>query len=335
MNSFFADRSRVALFVSVCLLTAFVYNFVFYKPHLHHKMPTFNNQNNNNNNNNNNQNVNKNFNNKKNETTVVKEKNVFYVDDQKKILGSTKNTLQSNSTSRFIIVTTQRSGSGWLVALLDSHPSIYSSGELFAHQHDLHASWNSTRSTIEQFYAENRNKARLTGFKFMYNQGAHKYGREFAEYAANENIRIVHLVRRNALRRQISEEANTADKHNPDTVHYSHPTNTSQLKQLLLSKPVLDSRKVARRLRADVALVFDMHHVLAHTKHYYTIYYEDLRADPRFQLRLLQRFLGVLPANLTSNLLAIHGTTPVSQLLGNPEQVRTALLDTPYQYLFD
>lgn len=249
-------------------------------------------------------------------------------------------TLQAPRTNvSFIIFTTQRSGSGWLRTMLDTHPHIYCASEILMHASDIVNVWPKVRATLDSFFADSRHKAAVIGTKIMYNQGLQQFPDEFVQYVREHNIRLVHLIRRNFLRRTISAVANRHDgEANDEGAHHAHPQNEAQVQALLSFKP--NVTVAARQCRRIDSLIADMKLVLSEQKkslpnnnvQLLQLFYEDVVADPHYQLRLLQLYLGVHPTTLSSHLKQIHGSQPLEELVSNPQQVRDALLNSPYAH---
>lgn len=125
----------------------------------------------------------------------------------------------------FVIFATQRTGSNWLMSMLDSHPAIASYDELLG---GTGSDWG--RPDVEFFepYFERHSKRRdilararwlfrylnelysprrgteATGMKLMYNQLWHNPS--VLIYMIRHRVRVVHLVRMNRLDILISEE---------------------------------------------------------------------------------------------------------------------------------
>jgi LPS sulfotransferase NodH len=104
------------------------------------------------------------------------------------------------SYEKFVIVTSGRYGSNFLVSLLDSHENIEASGELFRYL-DGDSSlkrWN------EIFGFKNRN-TQIAGFKLFY---FHPFDENDAEVwnilQSDKEIKIIHLVRENKIRVYVS-----------------------------------------------------------------------------------------------------------------------------------
>jgi LPS sulfotransferase NodH len=120
---------------------------------------------------------------------------------------------------RAIILTTQRSGSTFLVESLNSHPEIECSGEILNGQPDhpvpplrgplkqaikalriaRTGAWM-PRRWIDGFYS--RGSARVRCFKAMYNQLSRPFAMRY--FDENEDIKVVHLRRHNLLKVHVS-----------------------------------------------------------------------------------------------------------------------------------
>ena len=120
--------------------------------------------------------------------------------------------------SKFAVVTTQRTGSSWLIDLLNSHPEIRSFSEVFLDQRraqatpkgaltppqwyagfrtETHSRWPWTMSKYLDLLESWSEGASSVGFKLMYNQWlVHP---ELLIEMARRRYRILHLRRRNSL----------------------------------------------------------------------------------------------------------------------------------------
>ena len=127
------------------------------------------------------------------------------------------------STTRFAVVSTQRSGSTLIRTALDSHPQIVCAGEVFLPAYDREFSFKlflrdrkitgidetlSRRRVVFDFldwlYGSAENDA--AGFKIMYSQFRwlpYKYPMVL-DYFRRNDVRILHVVRENLLKLHIS-----------------------------------------------------------------------------------------------------------------------------------
>jgi len=126
---------------------------------------------------------------------------------------------QESSRVRAIILTTQRSGSTFLVDCLRSHPEVECAGEILNGQPDnpRPAYRGPFRQTLKAlrilrtgaWRAGNfmdayfkRGSARVRCFKAMYNQLARPFAKRYL--VENEDIRVIHLRRHNLLKVHVS-----------------------------------------------------------------------------------------------------------------------------------
>jgi LPS sulfotransferase NodH len=124
------------------------------------------------------------------------------------------------STRAVIVVTTQRSGSGWVLRMLESKspPLDYRDKEpfgLLAHQvrNFNTESAEAFEQHVAQVFGErcDRASAVTCGFKVMYSQIL--YPDVLFDFCARHNVAVVHLVRQNVLRRYISRHFLALDHH--------------------------------------------------------------------------------------------------------------------------
>jgi hypothetical protein len=75
--------------------------------------------------------------------------------------------------SRFVVITSQRSGSRYFMDKLKSHASIRTAGEIFSHDRYKNTSWSAMHSEINRHMsvACAYHRATTVGFKWMLNQG--------------------------------------------------------------------------------------------------------------------------------------------------------------------
>ena len=79
----------------------------------------------------------------------------------------------SVNCSRFVVITSQRSGSRYFMDKLKSHASIRTAGEIFSHDRYKNTSWSAMHSEINRHMsvACAYHRATTVGFKWMLNQG--------------------------------------------------------------------------------------------------------------------------------------------------------------------
>ena len=142
--------------------------------------------------------------------------------------------LGSSPVTRFVVLSTQRSGSTWVVDMLTSHPRVVAYSELFMHggqgtpkvggsEKDLpywqtfiadkaaaavsHARTSSGATSARRW--TERPGVDAVGFKLMYSQLT-RIARPLTPALWLKRVRIIHLMRRNALDVVLSREAGEA-----------------------------------------------------------------------------------------------------------------------------
>jgi LPS sulfotransferase NodH len=248
-----------------------------------------------------------------------------------------------NDRVNFCILTTQRSGSTWLVSLLDSHPQIKAFSELFigeefAHQSDEYLPW--TDQHLSSFYEfEKRNPGlrpfqvfqyletldhypetyRAVGFKLMYSQLAKRP--EILLKLILAKYKVINLVRENPLDIIISK-ANLRRSGSP------HFKKEQALKAIEL-KPTLLLQELKKQDR-KTQLMRTMLNLLP--LQVLNITYESLCENQQSAINSVLSFLEVedKKISLNSNLKKIS-KGQYSQKIANFEEVRIALSGTRFQ----
>jgi len=246
----------------------------------------------------------------------------------------------------FVVLTTQRSGSGWLVDLLDDHPSIAAYEELFkvtettVSYHGGSAVptfevmvppgvFSTSAGLVQRRYEYVRSlrrahpEARAVGFKLMYDQTRDHPG--LLTVLALSRARVVHLVRRDGLSAIVSFDV----AHERDRWHYyageAVPAPRIRMDTTRLLERLRDRdeeiERFRRRLRRMALPVLE-------------IGYEDLRDRRDETLQAVLEFLRVRPPGrpLRSSVVQVaRGGT--LDLVENRDDVVAALGGTPYAAL--
>lgn len=255
---------------------------------------------------------------------------------------------QDSMIQRFVVLTTQRTGSTWLIDMLNSHPDIDAFSELFLEGAEGTPTWggrkdfhfyNSFRKGLlehgrqinerdvvneylDQLYTE-RSGCRIVGFKLMYGQaGAHP---AIAEYLRDHDARIIHLFRRNLLDILISKEAAAARD-----LYHSRAARTAS------TRVELDLVTLMRRLQEEQRSVEEARRRFPQTScKFFEVAYEDLSAD-RSAFEPVLDFLDAEPCTslLRSDLKKII-RQPHHLVIGNYRQVKRALKGTRFSEMLD
>lgn len=236
---------------------------------------------------------------------------------------------------RFCIVTTGRTGSTRLRLLLDSHPSIRCHGELFgdnlstlaAPDSELHGRLVAERMADPAAFLVRRalvsGDTRAVGFKILYGQLTERWSGLLDALRSDHDIRIVHLVRRNGIKRFLSEYfVGTVTRTH---LRYAHePPPAVEPVTIPVASLLADLEAVSRNVQRMREL-FREHP-------FHEIAYEDSLEDDGPAMRELQSFLGVPPAPLS---VPIRKILPddVRLLIANIDEVAAAVRGTPYEPL--
>lgn len=241
-----------------------------------------------------------------------------------------------NPVRFFVIISMQRSGSGWFETLLNSHMNVSSNGEIFSTKY-RRDNISSIIRTLDRVYnldwfnsASKNECSAAVGFKWMLNQGLMDYPKEIVEYFNRRGVSAIFLFRRNLLRRLISILANSFDRHAKllNGTHKSHVHSLEEAETLAKYKPLINSTSLLSSLKEAE---FTMTQALAYfnsTRHI-TLYYEDLIKN-RSKLADLQDFLGIPHMNLTSRQVKIH-KGHLSEHIKNWDDVNKTLNGTTYE----
>jgi LPS sulfotransferase NodH len=243
----------------------------------------------------------------------------------------------------FVLLSKQRSGSTWLMDLLDSHPQVRVYAELF------HASgygrprvgrnrdvlyWKSytalhpARTRMEKLrlyfqYLDSevfrpRPGNAAVGFKLMYNQAATELG--LLAYLCVRGVSVVHLIRRNHLDAILSEETSLLRG-------VAHAESGARLDELQIE---LDPLTLLKRLeQRESEIQSASRFLVAEQIPHHEVHYEDLVDDPE-ALEPIQNFLEVPESeSLTSGLTKLNPTSH-RRLISNYDEVREVLTGTRF-----
>jgi LPS sulfotransferase NodH len=236
---------------------------------------------------------------------------------------------------RAVILTTQRTGSTFLVECLRSHPEIECAGEILIGVPEaprgpryrgrfqaLYKLWNIAKTgawlpgnRLERFYSGGN--ARVRVFKAMYNQLAYPFTLRYLR--SHDEIRIIHLMRENLLK-----------------VHVSRLL-MPERKQLQATSPVervwirvdpaqaIAAMRQAQRRHEHFASLFEGHARLS-------ISYEKLIDGAYLQADTARRicdFLGVAQHPMKSQLVKINPES-LRDMVTNYEELAAAVSQTEF-----
>ncbi|MEP6909336.1 MAG: sulfotransferase domain-containing protein [Actinomycetota bacterium] len=245
--------------------------------------------------------------------------------------------------TRFVVLSTQRSGSTWVVDMLTSHPRVVAYSELFMHGGEGVPKWGLEQGLpYWQTFIREQRGGRVArpyllwhylgrvfeerpgidaiGFKLMYSQLT-RIAKPLMPALWLRRVRIVHLVRRNALEVVLSKEAGEARR---GVLHAREGQPLESVRLKLRTDDLLE-RMTAHERAIEGARVRFKRVGLP----YHEVVYEDLVADERSGFASLFDFLGVQPAPVSSSLQKVNATAH-EELIENYGEVRAALEGTKF-----
>lgn len=237
---------------------------------------------------------------------------------------------------KFVVLTSSRTGSTWLIDLLNMQPGVEAHGELFLDEPRTRPAIAS-RTDFPRFVEQDERRGslriarvfsylnrlyrgqRTVGFKLMYGQ-LRRYP-ELLVFLVLRRVRIVHLVRQNHLDAIISEDLAKLT----GTSHVSAEA-AGDVPKIQLDPSTLADRMRRRNRRPRQARWLVR---LSGCPRLEVTYESLLEGDG--ELARIAAFLGIdRGLNPTKSSLAKRGSASHRDSLLNYEEVRQALSSTPY-----
>ncbi|MBI5620154.1 sulfotransferase [Candidatus Gottesmanbacteria bacterium] len=227
---------------------------------------------------------------------------------------------------QFIILSTYRSGSVWLLSLLNSHPMVRGFGECFhpayfnrfphvtaaqpwflAHVRDCFP----LLFLRHHVYAAYPSNIHAVGFKLMYTQAIRwRSGKIWEWLRVHHEVKIIHLKRNNLLASYVS----TILTLKTNVIMATNPADIHKIKITINPQECLKYFLIVSTHRKYYDKFFKQSDVL-------DIIYEDVVADKEKQLARTLNFLKLPLVPLTSPLIKLN-TTPLPQLIKNYAELR-------------
>ncbi|XP_047316117.1 uncharacterized protein LOC124919818 [Impatiens glandulifera] len=241
-----------------------------------------------------------------------------------------------NPVRLFVIISEQRSGSGWFETLLNSHVNVSSNGEIFSVK-ERRQDISTIVKTLDKVYnldwftsASKNHCSAAVGFKWMLNQGLLEHHNVITDYFNERGVSVVFLFRRNVLRRMVSMLANSYDRYAKllNGVHKSHVHSPEEADILSKYKPRINSTSLVSNLKEMEVTTTKALELFRSTRHM-VLYYEDLVKN-RTKLVRVQEFLNIPVRELSSRQVKIH-KGQLSNHIENWDDVNKTLKGTPYE----
>ncbi len=254
-----------------------------------------------------------------------------------------KNFVVNQIPSKFIIICAPRTGSTMLRMALNSHPHIICHGEVIS----LHGKPNLGRKYQKKIdktsdelatirsqdpvhflykYVLNHHQknCEAVGVKIKYRQLEEEFNNICQEIVNDKTISIIHLTRKNLLKRYISNKLAGAQK--TPTVITDSTAKKEQPKIVINVQDCLENISSVKEAEIRFREQFKNHKLVE-------IVYEDLIADQNNQIKKLQNFLGINPIDLQVKTVKINSDN-LEDIVENYQELVMAIKETPYvQYL--
>jgi len=241
---------------------------------------------------------------------------------------------------KFIIFSLGRTGSSYLVSLLNSHPRIQCYSEVFHKNHAIFYELDNFRKSsnelltlrekdpidfLNQFiYRGHSKKMRAVGFKAVYVQMIDERFKQIPQYLKSlNNLKIIYLRRENSLKAFISllmAKRTLVWRITKPSMQFDEPIR-------LNFKECLKAFKARQRHSDLLRAFFDPHETLELT-------YEDLTRDVAFETAQIQAFLGIKPIELSSPLLK-QNIRSLQESILNYHELKDQFKDMPWAKYFD
>ncbi|KAL7465828.1 hypothetical protein ACHAXS_006139 [Conticribra weissflogii] len=271
-------------------------------------------------------------------------------------LDSTAN--KGNSTvQKFIILSQQRSGARFMASLLDKHSSIrcgneelfnrlkkrglrelMESGLFDEYMNQINITMEFLRPSEKDNNASNYTNI---GFELMYDQGVKRFSSHLLHELNEENVKIIHLIRKNKLLQYISHESFEKDRKRRAEMKYrAHPTNEAEVE-------ALDSSALDGNVRDIFDFIMDKNSENRYLeelldaefgrKGYHTVYYEDLNKNVQGEMALIFNFLELNHEVVESEYVKIHKGKPTREYFreDDREKIEDAIRDSSYEFMLD
>jgi LPS sulfotransferase NodH len=248
--------------------------------------------------------------------------------------------------TQFIVLSQARTGSNFLLSLLDSHEQVVTYGELFRdldsvgwdrpssgrnpHSKPLILLRNKNPRKFLETEVYNRYPLNVSavGFKIFYDHARAVYLKTVWEFLQSQrDIKIIHLKRRNLLQSLVSLKKALITK---QWIAVNQKESKDKLPDTSITLTYEDCLQYFQKTHdymLDHDTFFSQHPMI-------DIYYEDLCADNINQTRMIQDFLGLNYRPLKSYTLK-QSSLPISESITNYFELKEQFQNTPWSVFFE
>ena len=228
----------------------------------------------------------------------------------------------SSNFRRFIVLTRSRTGSTMLVSFLNSHPNIYAEGEIFRKLNG-----RDYKDILVKTFSRQPFYIKAKGFKiFYFHPIDDDSDKIWDELRSLDDLRIIHLKRRNILRTIVSRKIASAQ--DVWATRSTQKLNDRRKKAVSFTIGELEQGFKKTRDAEDKGDREFSRHPLA------TVYYEDLVINPEGEFSKITEFLGVKYVSPITHLKK-QNLESLRVLIKNYDELKSAFSETEWQEFFD
>ena len=251
------------------------------------------------------------------------------IQNPKKIISMIKYRIMkffgNDDYKRIMVLTRSRTGSNYLLSLLNSHPNIYIQGELL----DELKGRDYTK-VINEIYSKQPLSVKASGFKMFY---CHPFPYDelvtkkiMDDFVKMKNLYIIHLKRKNILKTLTSRKI--ALKQNVWTSRDYKENQSSEQKTINFTREELEKGfEMTRQMEEESDILFKGHQII-------TIYYEDMVDDPEKEVNRILGMLDIKIQPLKSDLRK-QNTEKLPELISNFDDLKESFIDSKWASFFD
>jgi LPS sulfotransferase NodH len=253
---------------------------------------------------------------------------------------------------RFILLSTQRSGTTFIQHWLNSHPQISCHTELFLPSYEKPESFKSlcdrrilsryffkfyrmapklklsrlfmaklVKKFLEDFYGKEEKTSKAAGFRLMYGQlGTFPM---LKEILLEQNTYVIHLIRKNKLKVHLSKI--TREKRGGEA---NSAMQCPAIQVTVDTQPLITIFERYRKLEERWGNVFA-------ANRYLEITYEDFFDDNAAVTKKVEDFLGVIPGQWGWPKLKKLNPDSLKEIINNYDEVAGALQGTPFAHYLE
>jgi len=222
---------------------------------------------------------------------------------------------------KFVVIARSRTGSNYLISLLNSHTNVQALGEEFNNLND-----DSTQDIYNRIFCRKPYFINLVGFKLFYNHPTDSVDKSIWKILKEDkSIKIIHLTRENLLRAILSRKiaSKTGKWVEKSTVNHTYVDNK---RVYLNDKECFNAFEKIKEFENKTNETFSNHSM-------FKITYERLVAEEKSKLEL-QNFLELKPQKLLTQLKR-QNSEDLKSLVINYKDLEKKISNSKWKYLLE